>query len=184
MPRRRAEAAERRHARDRAQPAAAQPLQQDRFELVVGVMSGEQDLARFEPVGQRRIARFAGGGLGALPRDPRHDDTDVVEGNAVRRRKLATRTCPVRGIGLQRVIDVDRPQARVQPARAGQLRQRDEQDRGVESAAQCDAESRSVFAARRRHGSEQEIEACGQALRGEHELRARVGRDAAQLAAR
>ena len=184
MPRRRTEPAERRHARDRAQPASAQPLQQDRFELVVRVMSGEQDLTGFEPVGQRRIARLAGGGFGTLPRDPRHDDADVIEANAVRPGELLTCPCPLRGVGLQRVIDVDRPQARVQLAPWANCASATSMHRGVESAAQCDAESRSVFAARRRHGSEQEIEACGQALRGEHERRARVGRDAAQLAAR
>ena len=41
---------ERRHARDRAQPAAAQPLQQHRLELVVRVVGGEQHLARREPL--------------------------------------------------------------------------------------------------------------------------------------
>ena len=69
------------------------------------------------------------------------------------------------------------------PAR-DQLRERDEQDRGIEPAAQCDAESRCALAARRGDCSEQEIEAGGEAGRGEHELRARVGRGAAQLAAR
>jgi hypothetical protein len=70
-------------------------------------------------------------------------------------RKLATRACPSRGIGLQGVIDVDGPQSRVQLALAGQLRSRDQQDRGVQPAAQCDAESWRVFATGRRDGSEQ-----------------------------
>ena len=148
VPCRGAEAAERRHARDRAQPASAQPLQQDGLELVVGVVGGEQHLTRFEPGRERGIASFAGCSLRTLARIQVDGDPDFVAGDAVRVRQLTARTRPLRGIGMQRMIDVDGPQSRGETARVCQLRQRDEQDRGVEPAAQCDTESWRVFRGR------------------------------------
>ena len=72
---------------------------------------------------------------------------------------------------MQRMIDVDGPQSRGKAARLCQLRQRDEQDRGVESAAQRDTEPRRFSAARRGDRGKHEIEACRQSVEGEHVLR-------------
>ena len=109
MPCRCAEAAERRHARNRAQPATAQPLQQDGLELVVGVVGGEQHLTRFEPGSKRGITSLAGCSLGTLAPVHVHGDTDFVAGNAVRVRQLTARASPLHGISMQRMIDVDCP---------------------------------------------------------------------------
>ncbi len=127
-----------------AQPAAAQPLQQDRLELVIGMVRGEQDLARLQPGGERGIARLARGGLGTLrPAARDHVTRTSIEGNdrgrgQPRRRPRAQRAesaCNPWSTWM-------RPQAAAcnVPARC-QLRQRHQQDRGVEAAAQRDAET-------------------------------------------
>ena len=76
---------------------------------------------------------------------------------------------------MQRMIDVDCPQSCGKTARVCQLRQRDEQDRGVEPAAQRDTEPCRFSVARRRGRSTHQIEACRQSVKRKHVLRARVG---------
>ena len=53
---------------------------------------------------------------------------------------------------MQAVVDVQRTYARAQAAGGDELRQRDQQDRGIEPAAQCDTQSRRQFNRGRRQG--------------------------------
>jgi hypothetical protein len=157
-----AERAAGRHAGDGPQAAAAQPLQQYRLELVVGVMGGKQDVARRQLRGERRIAGVAGRGLGTGAAAGRDLDVHVDEGHAVLTGQAAAGAGPGGRIRMQPVIDVNRPQPRHWRARGGQPGTGGEQDRGIESAAQRDAQR--ACAARRdgRQFREQPPESLGQ----------------------
>ena len=89
---------------------------------------------------------------------------------------------------MQGVVDVQRTHARAQAAGGDELCERNQQDRGIEPAAQGDTQSRRRFNRGRRQRGPEGREVRGKAGQREHRCfpvsRALAQRGAAQLAAR
>jgi hypothetical protein len=89
---------------------------------------------------------------------------------------------------MQSVIDVQRPHACAQAAAGNELRERDEQDRGIETTAQRDTQSRRRLSRGRWQRRQDGLEAGGKSGKCEHRCvpvsRTLQQRGAAQLAAR
>ena len=132
---------DRRHARNRAQAAAAQPLQQHGLELVVGMMRRQQRLAGAQSFGEHPVTGRPGSSLGTLARTRPRIDTNDFAVDAERSRDGRAVPGPSLRIPVQAVIDVDGSHGLQQPAIAatGQVGKPRQQDGRIEAAAQRDA---------------------------------------------
>ncbi len=129
---------ERDDAAQAADPGATHHPQQQRLELIVGVMSGQQPFRWLEQAPQRAVAHIARRGFQALAARAIHRNAQADVLDAERGSGLRAPLAPVRGIRMQPVIDMRGTQARAEI----EAPQRGEQHGRVETAAEGDRHAR------------------------------------------
>ena len=154
-----AQRAARGHGRHALHAGAAQELQQQRLGLVLGMVRGQQALARPQLPRQRRVTRIAGRRLDGLAMACIDNHGRRIERNAQLAAQGLTGATELGGGGLQTVIHMHGPQR--QPAeRRIQLRQCRQQTGGIGTAADGDHQAG-------RRGWRMRLQQCSQRGGGE-----------------
>jgi len=127
------------HRRNSWKAAATKQLQQHRFELVVGMMRSQQDLAFCETGGEELVARFARGRFERHAGCALNSRDEHFQRHVEAASESAAVCAPLTRGGVQTVIHMDRTKPEgLAPARGKSRKQRRRVNSAAQGNTQCD----------------------------------------------